>query len=89
MVLKASAASQFVVVPTPLSVRLTNVVSSTGHIQFSFATLAGKSYTIQARTNPAVGTWLDLLNVNGAGTLQQFSYPNTNPPVRFFRVRSL
>ena len=89
VVLRASAFSQFVVVPTPLPVRLTNVISATGRIQFAFTTLAGRSYIIEARTNVNSGTWQELTNVTGAGTLQQFSFPNTNPPVRFFRVRSL
>ena len=88
-VLRTSAGARFVVTGTaPLPVRLTNVVASTGQLQFSFAALAGQPYTIQARTNLASGSWLDLTNVTGDGTLQQFTFPTTNPPARFFRVRS-
>jgi hypothetical protein len=73
---------------TPLPVRLTNIGAWLGHIQFSFTTLPVRPYTVQARTNLAAGAWLDLTNATGDGTLQQFTFPNTNPPVRFFRVRS-
>ncbi len=87
--LTSSASSRFVVgLPAPLPVRLTDIVSAADHLQFSFASLVGRPYTIQARTNLAAGTWLDLTNVTGDGTLQQFTFPTTNPPVRFFRVRS-
>ena len=62
--------------------------SPAGGFQFGIVTLAGHTHTIQARTNVAGGSWLDLTNVTGDGSLQQFTFPTTNPRARFFRVRS-
>jgi hypothetical protein len=72
--------------PAPLPVQLTNQTWAGGNIQFSFTTLAGRPHTIQSRTNLTVGTWQDVTNFIGDGSLRQFSFPVTNPPIMFFRV---
>ena len=72
--------------PAPLPVVLTNIMRSGNNLQFSFQTLAGRPHTIQARTNLVVGSWINLTNFIGDGSLKQFSFPGTNPPTRFFRV---
>lgn len=79
--------SSFVVgAPGPAAVLLTNVMRSSGNIQFSFQTLAGRTNSVLSRTNLAVGSWVVLTNFIGDGSLRQFALPTTNPPVRFFRV---
>ncbi|MGH7992438.1 MAG: LamG domain-containing protein, partial [Limisphaerales bacterium] len=72
--------------PAPLPVLLTNLTRVGGNLQFSFQTLAGRPHTIQSRTNLTAGAWVSLTNFTGDGSLKQFTFPATNPPVRFFRV---
>ncbi len=85
--LSSVAFDNFVVgAPAPLPVLLTNLSRVSGNVQFSFQTLAGRPHTIQARTNLAAGVWIDLTNFVGDGSLKQFTFPTTNPPVEFFRV---
>ena len=74
--------------PAPLPVLLTNLARVGGNLQFSFQTLAGRPHTIQSRTNLVVGSWVNLTNFIGDGSLKQFVFPATNPPVRFFRVQT-
>jgi hypothetical protein len=86
--LRSGAASVFTVqgVPPVQPAQITNVVRTPGNIGFGFNTSNGPIYRIQARTNLIIGTWLELTNFPGDGTLKQFTFPTTNPPVRFFRV---
>ena len=72
----------------PPQATLVNPLLTAGAFQFGFVTLAGHTHTIQARTNVASGSWLDLSNFSGDGTLKQFTFPATSPPTRFFRVRT-
>ena len=74
--------------PAPLPVQLVNFAPTNGALRFAFQTLGGRPHTIQARTNFTLGTWVDLSNFTGDGSLQQFTFPVTNPPIRFFRVRT-
>jgi hypothetical protein len=60
--------------------------ASGGKLQFSFQTQSGRSHTIEARTNLTHGAWISLTNFTGDGSLQQFTFPTTNPPAEFFRV---
>lgn len=46
------------------------------------------TYTIYSPQQPTNGSWLDLTIFPGDGTLKQFAFPVTNPPARFFRVRT-
>jgi hypothetical protein len=73
----------FVVAPP---VVLTGPARVSGNLQFSFQTVATHTNIILSRTNLVVGTWVPVTNFIGDGTLKQFIFPMTNPPVRFFRV---
>lgn len=84
--LRSSANAQFVV-GLPRTT-LTNPLLTSSGFQFSFPSIAGHPHTVQTRTNLVTGSWLDLTNVIGDGTLQQFTFPSTNPTARYFRVRS-
>jgi hypothetical protein len=72
--------------PAPLPVLLTNLTRASGNLQFSFKTLAGRPHFVQSRTNLTLGAWVNLTNFVGDGSLKQFTFPATNPPVQFFRV---
>jgi Concanavalin A-like lectin/glucanases superfamily len=74
--------------PAPLPVLLTNLTRAGGNLQFSFQTLAGRPHTIQSRTNLTLGAWVNMTNFVGDGSLKQFTFPATNPPVQFFRVNT-
>ncbi len=69
--------------PTTLVPAITN-----GQFSFSFQTVTGQSYTIQADTNLATTNWAALTNVTGAGLPYQFTVPVTNTQAGLlFRVR--
>ena len=84
--LRSSATVEFLVGAPQAT--LLNPLLTSGGFQFGVVTLAGHTHTIQARTNVASGSWLDLSNFSGDGTLKQFTFPATSPPTRFFRVRT-
>lgn len=67
---------------------LMNLAQTAGNIEFSFQTLAGRSHTVQSRTNLFLGSWVNLTNFTGDGSLRQFIFPATNPPAQFFRVET-
>ncbi len=67
---------------------LANLEISARNIEFSFQTLAGHSHTIQSRTNLLTGSWIDLTNFTGNGSVRQFVFPTTNAAARFFRVET-
>jgi hypothetical protein len=81
-------ASFVVGAPAPLPVQLTAPPQQTspGNFQFGFQTLAGRPETIQVRTNLMSGVWTDVTNFIGDGSVQQFTFPTTNAPGKFFRV---
>lgn len=72
--------------PAPLPVTITNLVWTGKKVQFSFQTLAGRPHIVQSSTNLARGVWINLTNFTGDGSVRQFVFPTTNPPVQFFRV---
>jgi hypothetical protein len=78
--------SQFVIAGNPL-LQLMNVQAGGSSLQFSFTTVANRTNDIETRTNLISGAWVSITNFVGDGSLRQFSFPTTNPPVRFFRVR--
>ena len=81
--------SPFVVgAPAPLPVQLLNSTALAGQWHFSFTTLAGRPHTIQASTNLLYGSWLDLSNFVGDGSLKQLVFPTTNSHLLFFRVKT-
>ena len=83
--LQSSAASDFIVgAPAPLAVRLGSFQLTTNSFQLSFATLAGRPHILQGSTNLA-GSWVDVTNFVGDGSVQQFVIGRTNG-LRFFRV---
>lgn len=84
---QSTGGSQFVVGANgPQAVHLVSVSHGGGSLQFSFDTVAGRPHTIQSRTNLSVGSWINITNFIGDGTVWQFKFAATNPPVRFFRV---
>jgi hypothetical protein len=87
--LTSEARNYFVVgAPAPLPVLLTNAARTAGNFEFSFQTLAGRSHTVQSRTNLAAGSWVTVTNFTGDGSLRQLIFPTTNIPARFFRVET-
>jgi hypothetical protein len=87
--LSSEAFEGFVVgAPAPLPVLITNLMQNGGNLQFSFQTLAGRPHIIEARTNLTDGIWVPLTNFVGDGSLKQFTFPATNPPIEFFRVNT-
>ncbi|HMP83021.1 MAG TPA: LamG domain-containing protein [Verrucomicrobiota bacterium] len=68
--------------------QLTGVSRSGGNLQFGFITQDGRTHTIEARTNLTAGSWIELTNFTGDGNLQQFTFSTTNPPIRYFRVKT-
>ncbi|MCF7864445.1 MAG: hypothetical protein K9L89_06630, partial [Kiritimatiellales bacterium] len=87
--LVSAAYDHFVVgAPEPLPVELVDIQPINGTFRFSFQTLAGRPHTVQVRTNLTSGTWSDLTNFTGNGSLQQFVFPSTNYPISFFRVNT-
>jgi len=81
--LTSQAFIPFVVAPP---VVLTNTARVGGVFQFSFQTVATHTNIVLSRTNLVVGTWIPVTNFIGDGSVKQFVFPATNPPVRFFRV---
>ena len=74
--------------PAPLPVLLTNlarvvVIYSSPSRRWRDGRTPSKS-----RTNLTAGAWVNLTNFTGDGSLKQFIFPATNPPVRFFRVQT-
>jgi hypothetical protein len=83
--LVSQAFDAFVIAPP---VMLTNQGRVNGNLQFSFQTLAGYTHFIQSRTNLVTGSWVNVTNLTGDGSVMQFKFPTTNPPVQFFRVKT-
>jgi Concanavalin A-like lectin/glucanases superfamily len=72
----------------PSPALLTSVGAASGNIEFSFQTSSVHSYTIQSTTNLLTGSWMNLTNFSGDGTVKQFVFPTTNARTKFFRVET-
>jgi len=57
-----------------------------GNAAVSFATTAGRTYTLEARNALGTGSWSPLTNGAGTGGTMTFNIPPTND-TRFFRLR--
>jgi hypothetical protein len=77
-----------ITVSVPSPALLGNIGFATGNFEFSFQTLEGHSHTIQSRTNLVSGSWINLTNFSGDGTVKQFAFPTTNSATQFFRVET-
>lgn len=67
---------------------ITNQGRVSGNFQFSFQTVDAHTNVVLSRTNLVVGTWIPVTNFMGDGTVKQFVFPVTDPPVRFFKVET-
>jgi hypothetical protein len=67
------------------SVALQSPQAAGGGINFSFATMAGQSYTIEQTTNLSLGSWQVYQQITGNGETMQITAPLTNRQ-QFFRV---
>ncbi|HTV41672.1 MAG TPA: LamG domain-containing protein [Candidatus Sulfotelmatobacter sp.] len=77
-----------VTVLPPSPALLGNLSVAAGGIEFSFQTMSSYSYTVQSTTNLLTGSWINLTNLAGDGTVKQFTFPTTNSPTQFFRVET-
>ena len=64
------------------------VAGTNATIQLSFQTVSGISQTMQATTNLFTGNWVNLTNIVGDGTVQQFYFSTKNSYAGYFRVIS-
>ena len=83
--LVSQAFDYFVIAPP---VVITNQGRVSGNVQFTFKTIAGYTHIVQSRINLATGTWINVTNLVGDGSVMQFKFPTTNPPTQFFRVKT-
>jgi hypothetical protein len=72
----------------PSSALLTSLGMTSGNIEFSFQTSSVHSYTVQSTTNLLTGSWVNLTNFTGDGTVKEFAFPTTSSPTQFFRVET-
>jgi hypothetical protein len=89
--LVSSGGSTFVVsaaAPPPAPVTLLNPARSGTNFQFSFQSQAGKTHTVQSRTNLVLGTWQDVTNFPGDGGLKLISLPAGPHPQTYYRVNT-
>jgi hypothetical protein len=87
--LVTSGGSTFVVsaaAPPPAPVTLLNPARSGTNFQFSFLSQAGKTHTVESRTNLVLGTWVLVTNFTGDGTLKLFTLPVGTNRQTYFRV---
>lgn len=73
-------------VSIPPQISLPQVIG--GNFEFNFISVSNQSYTIQQNADLATTNWLNLTNITGDGSRQQFAMPVTNVGQQFFRVRS-
>ena len=78
----------FVVVPIPLPVMLTNSSPDPGAFSASFQSQAGFSYTVEFKDVLPGASWTPLTNIIGNGSLQNFTDPGPVSPTgnRFYRI---
>mgnify|MGYP000604459598 CR=1 FL=1 len=89
--LVTSGGSTFVVsaaAPPPAPVTLLNPARSGTNFQFSFLSQAGKTHTVQSRTNLVLGAWQNVTNVSGDGSLKLLSLPVGANPQSYYRVNT-
>ena len=72
-------------IPEPSTLSLTNVALAAGNFQFSFTSATGRTHAVKYTTNLLSGSWQNLTNIDGDGTLKTVQVPATNDPC-FFRV---
>lgn len=88
--LVSSGGSTFIVsaAAPPAPVTLLNPARSGTNFQFSFQSQAGKTHTVQSRTNLVLGTWQNVTNFPGDGGLKLISLPAGPHPQTYYRVRT-
>jgi hypothetical protein len=74
--------------PSPSPVQIMPPGISSGNFGFSFQTSASHSYTIQSTTNLLTGSWINLTNFAGDGTVREFAFPTAGSRTKFFRVET-
>lgn len=72
--------------PGPLPATNFTMQASTGSPTLSFATVAGRAYTIQMRTNLTSGSWISITNFQGDGLPHAISVITAANPRAYFRV---
>jgi hypothetical protein len=72
--------------PPATPVEILNPQNSGGNLGFSFLTQAGRTHTIQSRTNLNTAPWLNRTNFVGDGQVWQFNFPIGPAPESYFRV---
>lgn len=75
-----------VVLPPAVPVEILNPQSIGGNLDFSFLTQAGRTHTVQSRTNLTTAPWLNRTNFVGDGQIWQLSFPKGLAPESYFRV---
>jgi hypothetical protein len=87
--LQLTQTRQFVVgaeLPPVIPVEILNPQRSGGNLGFSFLTQAGRTHTVQSRTNLTTAPWLNRTNFVGDGEIWQFNFPIGPAPESYFRV---
>ena len=69
-----------------LAVNLFNLLKPGSNFQFQFLSQAGKTNTVQSRTNLSLGTWVNRTNILGDGSTKTVVLPVSSAPTEFFRV---
>jgi hypothetical protein len=79
--------SAVLVVTGTVPAHLTSPALSGDNFQFSFGTVAGRSYTVEHTEDLASTNWVFHTNLTGNGSLMQVVAPASATARRFFRVR--
>ncbi len=85
--INSDATSQFVVVggsATP--VQLTDALTTGGNLQFQFLSQAGRTHTVQSRTNLTTAPWVTVTNFTGNGSVMPIAIPIGTNQESYFRV---
>ena len=72
--------------PSPVTLIDTHLAG--GRLLFSFESSFGRTNSVESSSNLTSGIWTPVTNILGDGTVWQFSFPITNPPMKFFRVET-
>lgn len=87
--LSSSGGATFVVsatAPPPAPVTLLNPAGGGTNFQFSFWSQAGRTHTVESRTNLVLGPWVPVTNFAGDGTLKLVTLPLGTNGHTYFRV---
>lgn len=76
----------FVSVTGPVPVQILTPQFVGGALNFSFNTIANRSYTVQSTSSLTNPSWTLFQNVTGNGSLMQFAPPIALTGIQFFRV---